>query len=123
MLAARRSSVARSNRDIGPATPFDRAVGRLQALDATPRHFERSEDIEVPDHPGVAASTGSLCGSYFIGVTKFVLLVGSVVVCVHFLPVMEWLKSLLNYIRASGAVGSVILIACYIPSALTASDT
>ena len=95
----------------------------MQALDATPRHFERSEDMEVPDRPGTAPSTGSLCGSCIIGMTKCVLVVGSVVLCVHFLPITAWVNSLLNYIRASGAVGGAILIACYIPAALTASGT
>lgn len=118
IVAARGTHVGRVS--LGDATPLDRAIGRLQMLDATPRNFERAEHIELPDvaeteHKGFLVS-------FFLPAMKVLLVFGSVAVCIYFLPITSWVTSVLEYIRASGWVGYLILAACYIPAALTASD-
>lgn len=118
VLATRRSSVGSSHRNGPAATPLDRAIGRLQKLNATPRNFQRSEDMEIPDPPGTGDDPGPSC---IARMAKLLLLIGSVVLCIHYLPITVWVNSVLEYIRASGPVGCVILAACYIPAALTAS--
>ena len=118
VLTASRASVQRNGR---AATPLDRVIRPLQILDATPRNFQRSEDIEIPDPPGAGDDPGSLYTSCIVSMAKLVFLIGIVVLCVHFLPIAAWINSVLEYIRASGLAGCFILAACYIPAALTAS--
>ena len=98
-----------------PSPRLEAVMGHLQALDATPRRFERAEDMELPSPSEAPGGACARCA----GLLKALAFVGALVLCVLLLPLQEWLLAVFGFIQGAGPLGCLLLVSLYVPFALT----
>eukprot|EP01045_Picozoa_sp_COSAG04_P012858 COSAG04_NODE_883_length_9658_cov_5.510409_4_plen_425_part_00 len=98
-----------------PSPRLEAVMGHLQALDATPRRFERAEDMELPSPSEAPGGACARCA----GLLKALAFVGALVLCVLLLPLQDWLLAVFGFIQGAGPLGCLLLVSLYVPFALT----